>query len=120
MFSLKKKSSASDQDNNQLAVDTAQGSQQYPNASNTSIHSTDSSKSKFSLRSKNKREMSAPTAASASPMPEGVTDPNYAPPPGYLGNLSVPQQHCLDKLKKEMKEEGWFDEKRHDERGNLL
>jgi len=48
-------------------------------------------------------------------MPEGVTDPNYKPAPGYLGNLTVPQLHCLEKLKKEIKEEGLYDEKRHDD-----
>ncbi|RXW19321.1 hypothetical protein EST38_g6549 [Candolleomyces aberdarensis] len=61
--------------------------------------------------------MSAPeaSAASVSPLPEGITDPNYRPPPGYLGNLTIPQQHCLDKLKKELKEEGLFAEDRMDD-----
>ncbi|PSR72872.1 hypothetical protein PHLCEN_2v11239 [Hermanssonia centrifuga] len=44
-------------------------------------------------------------AASASAMPEGVTDPNYKPLPGRLGNLSVPQQHALDKFRKELQDE---------------
>jgi hypothetical protein len=53
--------------------------------------------------------------ASASPMPPGVTDPNYQPQPGRLGNLSVPQQHALEKFKKELQDEGVFDEKRMDD-----
>ncbi|THG94765.1 hypothetical protein EW026_g6765 [Hermanssonia centrifuga] len=47
-------------------------------------------------------------AASASAMPEGVTDPNYKPLPGRLGNLSVPQQHALDKFRKELQDEEIF------------
>lgn len=48
-------------------------------------------------------------------MPEGVTDPNYKPLPGRLGNLTVTQQHALEKLKKELQDEGHFDETRmHD------
>ncbi len=57
----------------------------------------------------------APEAASASPMPEGVTDPNYRPAPGYLGNLTVVQLHTLEKLKKELKEEEKFVEERMDD-----
>ena len=53
-----------------------------------------------------------PQAASASPMPEGVTDPNYHPEPGRLGNLTVVQLHTLDKLRKELQEEGHFVEER--------
>ncbi|CAA7268985.1 unnamed protein product [Cyclocybe aegerita] len=56
-----------------------------------------------------------PQQASASPMPEGVTDPNYQPLPGRLGNLTMIQLHTLEKLKKELKEEGHFDEKRMDD-----
>ncbi|KAF8632406.1 hypothetical protein AX17_004847 [Amanita inopinata Kibby_2008] len=56
--------------------------------------------------------MSTTEPASVSPMPEGVTDPNYKPLPGRLGNLTVIQQHALDKLKKELKEEGKFVEER--------
>ncbi|PFH50313.1 hypothetical protein AMATHDRAFT_145401 [Amanita thiersii Skay4041] len=48
-------------------------------------------------------------------MPEGVTDPNYKPLPGRLGNLTVIQQHSLDKLKRELKEEGKFVEERMDD-----
>lgn len=50
----------------------------------------------------------APAPASASPLPDGITDPNYKPLPGRLGNLSVPQQHALDTLKKELQAEGAF------------
>jgi hypothetical protein len=53
--------------------------------------------------------------ASASPMPEGVTDPNYKPLPGRLGNLTVTQLHALDKLKKELQDEGKFVEGRMDD-----
>lgn len=56
-----------------------------------------------------------PQAASASAMPSGVTDPNYKPLPGRLGNLSVPQQHALDTLKNQLKEEGHFVEERMDD-----
>ncbi|KAF7375068.1 CRAL-TRIO domain-containing protein [Mycena sanguinolenta] len=44
----------------------------------------------------------ATIAASASALPEGITDPNYKPLPGRLGNLTIPQQHALEKLKKEL------------------
>lgn len=53
--------------------------------------------------------------ASASAMPEGITDPNYKPPPGRLGNLSVTQQHALEKIKKELQEEGKFVPERMDD-----
>ena len=53
--------------------------------------------------------------ASASAMPNGVTDPNYRPEPGRLGNLSVPQQHTLDKFRKEIQDEGWFVPERMDD-----
>lgn len=56
-----------------------------------------------------------PQAASASPMPEGITDPNYKPLPGQLGNLTVVQQHALEKLKKELIEENAFVEERMDD-----
>ncbi|KAJ6494614.1 CRAL-TRIO domain-containing protein [Mycena polygramma] len=44
------------------------------------------------------------TSVSASPsaLPQGITDPNYKPLPGRLGNLTIPQQHALEKLKKEL------------------
>lgn len=54
-------------------------------------------------------------AASASPMPPGVTDPNYHPLPGRLGNLTVTMQHALEKFKKELIEEGHFVEERMDD-----
>lgn len=57
----------------------------------------------------------ANTPASASQMPAGVTDPNYKPLPGRLGNLTVPQQHALDTLKKELHDEGKFVPERMDD-----
>jgi hypothetical protein len=48
-------------------------------------------------------------------MPPGVTDPNYQPPPGRLGNLTVPQQHALEKFKKELQDEGIFVPERMDD-----
>jgi len=51
-------------------------------------------------------------AASASTMPPGVTDPNYKPLPGRLGNLTPEQQDALEALKKQLKEEGHFVEER--------
>ncbi|KAL0570052.1 cytosolic factor, phosphatidylinositol/phosphatidylcholine transfer protein [Marasmius crinis-equi] len=59
--------------------------------------------------------MSQLSAASASPMPAGVTNPDYKPLPGRLGNLTVVQLHALDKLKKELKDEGHFVEERMDD-----
>ncbi|KIK59978.1 hypothetical protein GYMLUDRAFT_244759 [Collybiopsis luxurians FD-317 M1] len=55
--------------------------------------------------------LEAPAQASASAMPQGVTDLNYKPLPGRLGNLTVPQQHALDKFKKELQEEGFLSRK---------
>ena len=48
-------------------------------------------------------------------MPEGITDPNYKPLPGRLGNLTVEQQHILDKFRKAIQEEGWFVPERMDD-----
>lgn len=59
--------------------------------------------------------MSTSQPASASPLPEGVTDPNYKPLPGRLGNLTIPQQHALEKLKAEVTQEGWFVAERMDD-----
>jgi hypothetical protein len=53
--------------------------------------------------------------ASASALPPGVTDPNYSPAPGRLGNLSVPQQHALETIRKEVQEEGAFVPERMDD-----
>ncbi|KZT33274.1 hypothetical protein SISSUDRAFT_1011154 [Sistotremastrum suecicum HHB10207 ss-3] len=44
-----------------------------------------------------------------------VTDPNYKPLPGRIGNLTIPQQHTLEKFKKALEEEGWYDAERHDD-----
>lgn len=59
--------------------------------------------------------MSTQQPASASPMPDGVTDPNYRPLPGRLGNLTPGQQHALDKLRKELQDEGHFVPERMDD-----
>jgi hypothetical protein len=48
-------------------------------------------------------------------MPAGVTDPNYHPEPGRLGNLTQVQLHTLEKLRKELQDEGLFEEKRMDD-----
>ncbi|KAJ8697755.1 cytosolic factor, phosphatidylinositol/phosphatidylcholine transfer protein [Pleurotus ostreatus] len=56
-----------------------------------------------------------PQAASASPMPEGVTDPNYKPEPGRLGNLTVIQLNTLEKFRTELKNDGIFVEGRMDD-----
>ncbi|KAF7790786.1 hypothetical protein EIP86_001743 [Pleurotus ostreatoroseus] len=53
--------------------------------------------------------------ASASPMPAGVTDPNYRPPPGRLGNLTQGQQAALDTFRKQIQDEGWFVPERMDD-----
>ncbi|KAF8728334.1 hypothetical protein AX14_006776 [Amanita brunnescens Koide BX004] len=59
--------------------------------------------------------MSSAEPASASPMPPGVTDPNYKPLPGRLGNLTIVQNHALEKLKKEVTEAGKFVPERMDD-----
>jgi len=48
-------------------------------------------------------------------MPEGVTDPDYRPLPGRLGNLTVTQQRALETFKKELVAEGHFVEERMDD-----
>ncbi|KIK59921.1 hypothetical protein GYMLUDRAFT_43987 [Collybiopsis luxurians FD-317 M1] len=58
--------------------------------------------------------LEAPAQASASAMPQGVTDPNYKPLPGCLGNLTVPQQHALDNFRKELQEEGFLRARKFD------
>jgi hypothetical protein len=57
----------------------------------------------------------APLPASASPLPPGITDPNYSPLPGRLGNLTVPQQHALDTFRKELNDEDAFVPERMDD-----
>jgi len=51
--------------------------------------------------------------------PAEPTADGWTPPPGSLGNLTIPQQHTLEKFRKELQESGKFDEKRHDD-ANLL
>jgi len=48
-------------------------------------------------------------------MPPGITDPNYKPLPGRLGNLTQPQQDTLDAFKKELKDDGVFVQERMDD-----
>ena len=48
-------------------------------------------------------------------MPAGVTDPNYRPLPGQLGNMTMVQVHALETLKKQLKAEGKFVEARMDD-----
>lgn len=48
-------------------------------------------------------------------MPNGITDPNYRPLPGRVGNLTVPQQHALQTLKNQLHDEGHFVEERMDD-----
>ena len=59
--------------------------------------------------------MSTPAPASASELPPGITDPNYSPLPGRLGNLTVPQQHALERIRKELQEEDVFVPERMDD-----
>jgi len=59
--------------------------------------------------------MSTLEQASASPMPNGITDPNFRPLPGRVGNLTVPQQHALQTLKNQLLDEGHFVEERMDD-----
>ena len=59
--------------------------------------------------------MTVLTQASASQLPPGVTNPNYKPLPGRLGNLTVPQQHALESLRKQLQEEGKFVPERMDD-----
>ncbi|KAA1476714.1 hypothetical protein DENSPDRAFT_843780 [Dentipellis sp. KUC8613] len=59
--------------------------------------------------------MTVPTQASASQLPPGVTNPNYKPLPGRLGNLTVPQQHALESLRKQLQEEDKFVPERMDD-----
>lgn len=49
-------------------------------------------------------------STSTQPLADGWT-----PPPGTLGNLTIPQQHTLEKFRKELQESGVFVESRHDD-----
>ncbi|TFY62335.1 hypothetical protein EVG20_g6743 [Dentipellis fragilis] len=59
--------------------------------------------------------MAIPTQASTSQLPPGVTNPNYKPLPGRLGNLTVPQQHALETLRKQLQDEEKFVPERMDD-----
>ncbi|KAF8451101.1 CRAL-TRIO domain-containing protein [Boletus edulis BED1] len=59
--------------------------------------------------------MSSLEPASVSPLPDGITDPNYKPLPGRLGNLTPGQQHALDTLKRQLVEGGHFVPERMDD-----
>jgi hypothetical protein len=56
-----------------------------------------------------------PEPANASPMPAGVTDPDYRPLPGQLGNMTMVQVHALGTLKKQLQAEEKFVEERMDD-----
>ena len=56
-----------------------------------------------------------PLEANVCPIPASVTDLNYRPLPGRVGNLTEVQLHTLDKLRGELKDEGHFVEKRMDD-----
>lgn len=59
--------------------------------------------------------MASPQATNDSVCPIPVTDPDYHPLPGHLGNLTDVQLHTLDKLREELKDEGHFVEERMDD-----
>ncbi|KAL5508615.1 SEC14 [Sanghuangporus vaninii] len=60
--------------------------------------------------------MSDPTASSSSPsIPSGITDMNYKPPEGRVGNLTEAQERTLAQFKEELIKEGWFVEERMDD-----
>ena len=44
-----------------------------------------------------------------------AVDTTYSPPPGRVGNLTPEQQAALDKLKKELQDEGKFVPERMDD-----
>jgi hypothetical protein len=52
----------------------------------------------------------APTPARASVLLQGLTDPNYAPPPDYLWDLTILQLHrdVLETIKKKLQVKGTF------------
>lgn len=53
--------------------------------------------------------------ASVADLPPGNTNPDYKPPEGRLGNLTVPQQQALDKFRQELQEAGIFVPERMDD-----
>jgi len=59
--------------------------------------------------------MSSAERVNVSPMPPGVTDPDYKPLPGRLGNLTAAEQHALETLKKMLQDEGHFVPERMDD-----
>lgn len=65
----------------------------------------------FSLQS----IMSSAERVNVSPMPPGVTDSDYKPLPGRLGNLTAVEQHALDTLKKKLQDGGHFVPERMDD-----
>lgn len=52
---------------------------------------------------------------SAQQSESGATDPNWQPLPGRLGNLTPEQQEALDKIRKEIQDEGMFVPERMDD-----
>lgn len=40
---------------------------------------------------------------------------HWQPPPGSIGNLTIPQQHSLENFRKELQDRDVYDEKRHDD-----
>ncbi|TFK35018.1 CRAL-TRIO domain-containing protein [Crucibulum laeve] len=56
-----------------------------------------------------------PVAKTVTVTKETVDQPSYKIPPGHVGNLTTPQQQTLDKLKKELQDEGnWVEERMDD------
>lgn len=50
--------------------------------------------------------MSTSQSDNVSQLPEGVTDPDYKPLPGRLGNLNIIQNHTLEKFRQVLQDEG--------------
>lgn len=59
--------------------------------------------------------MASAARVNVSPIPPGVTNPNYKPLPGRLGNLTAAEQLALDTLKKQLQDEGHFVPERMDD-----
>lgn len=59
--------------------------------------------------------MSLLEPASVSPLPQGITDPNYKPLPGRIGNLTPGQQHALNTLRQQLVAGGHFVPERMDD-----